>query len=121
MLRGERYTGGKKTTREQEAAPQGLLLVGYEQFRAIYHELSWAGREWVGEWLAKRRKGVSWGCLCNEGGFVESLKAFISAVCSLSSVMFLMNLAGVMGGGENVYHQRGMSEGLCGTFRLKPV
>lgn len=39
--------------------------------------------------------------------------------------MFLMNLAGVMEGGggrgENVYHQRGMSEGLCGTFRLKPV
>lgn len=25
------------------------------------------------------------------------------------------------GGGGDVYHQRGMSEGLCGTFRLKPV
>lgn len=71
--------GGKKTIWEEEAAPQGLLLVGYEQFRAIYHESSWTGREWVREWLSKRREGVSWGCLCKEGGFVESLKAFTSA------------------------------------------
>lgn len=69
-----------------------------------------------------QREGVSWGCLCSSRASWNPLKHsdLWRAQPLLCDVLDEFGRCDG-GGGGCVYHQRGMSEGLCGTFRLEPV